>query len=63
MIPSPVQWVKGSAAVAWIQSLAQELPYATDTAVKLKKINKSKRKAVSSPVCPEARQDLGREAG
>ena len=31
LIPSPAQWVKGSciaAAAAWIQSLAQELPYA-----------------------------------
>ena len=30
-IPGPVQWVKGSGvavSVAWIQSLAQELPYA-----------------------------------
>ena len=29
--PRPAQWVKGSsvvAAVAWIQTLAQELPYA-----------------------------------
>ena len=44
--PCPLQWVKGSgiataelqvAAVAWIQSLAQELPYDTGAAVKLKK--------------------------
>ena len=44
-IPSPVQWVKGSDIapavaqvinVTWIQSLAQELPYAMGAAVKLK---------------------------
>ena len=35
---SPVQWVKGSSfatAVAWIQFLAWELPYATGVAIKL----------------------------
>ena len=45
LIPSLVQWVQGSdvavdealiAAVARIQSLAQELPYATDAAKKNK---------------------------
>ena len=37
MIPSLVQWIKGygaTAAAAWIQSLAQELPYAVDAAIK-----------------------------
>ena len=42
-VPVVMQWVKGSrvatavvqfAAVAWIQSLAQELPYAAGAAVK-----------------------------
>ena len=36
-IPGPVQWVKGSGvatAVARIQSLAQELPYAKGAAIK-----------------------------
>ena len=42
-VPDPAQWVNGSgiavaaawvAAVAWIQSLAQELPYAADVAIK-----------------------------
>ena len=46
MIPSPAQWVKGSgiaAALVWvtavarIQSLARELPYAKDVAKKEKK--------------------------
>ena len=46
LIPSPVQWVKGSsvatvvaqvAAAALIQSLAQGLPYATGAAKKRKK--------------------------
>ena len=35
--PAPEQWVKGSgvaAAVAQIQSLAQELPYAAGVAIK-----------------------------
>ena len=45
-MPGPVQWVKGSGvaaavvqvtAAAWIQSLAQELPYATGAAIKKKK--------------------------
>ena len=37
LIPSPAQWVKGSGAataVAWIQSLAGELPYAMGVAIK-----------------------------
>ena len=37
MTPGPVQLVKGSGfvtAAAWIQSLAQELPYATSAAIK-----------------------------
>ena len=36
MIPSPAQWFKGSdvaAAVAQIQSLVQELPYAVGVAI------------------------------
>ena len=43
-IPSPAQWVKGSgtaATAAQIQSLARELPYAVDAAIK-KKIKKPK---------------------
>ena len=47
LIPGLVQWVKGSdiaaaaaqvAAVAQLQSLARELPYAVGVAIKLKKI-------------------------
>ena len=34
-IPSLVQWVKGSSV--WIQSLAWELPYVIDVAIKKKK--------------------------
>ena len=42
LIPSPAQWVKGSGvaqvtSAARIQSLAQELPYATSEAIKKKK--------------------------
>ena len=36
LIPGLVQWVKGSGvaiAVAWIQSLAWEFPYATGAAI------------------------------
>ena len=53
LIPGLVHWVKGSgiaasiaqiAAVAWIQSLAQELPYATGVAIKIKKKKKKKGK-------------------
>ena len=51
MIPSPMNWVKGSgdeaasavakvAAAFWIQSLAQELPYAVDVAIKKRKQKK-----------------------
>ena len=43
MILNLVQWVKGSGmatAMARIQSLAQELPYAADVAIKLKKERK-----------------------
>ena len=45
-IPSPAQWVKWCgvaeavaevAAMAWIQSLAQELPYAASAAILKKK--------------------------
>ena len=44
LIPGPAQWLKGSGiataaaqvTVAWIQSLAQQLPYAMDAATKLK---------------------------
>ena len=39
--PQPAKWVKGSgvaAATAQIQSLVQELPYATDSGLK-KKLN------------------------
>ena len=42
MIPSLVQWVKGSdaaATAAWIQSLTRELPYGKDMAIKLKITN------------------------
>ena len=48
-LPCLVQWVKGSsltvpvvwvAAVAWIQSLARELPYAAGVAIKKKKKKK-----------------------
>ena len=36
--PSPAQWVKAQvAAVAQIQSMARELPYAGDVAIKKKK--------------------------
>ena len=59
LIPGLVHWVKGSgiaasiaqiAAVAWIQSLAQELPYATGVAIKIgkKKKKKEKRKEIMS---------------
>ena len=42
LIPGPAQWVEGSsvdaasgfATAAWIQSLAQKLPYATGVAIK-----------------------------
>ena len=40
LIPGPELWVKGSsiaAAVAWIQLLGQELPYATGAAIKEKR--------------------------
>ena len=40
---SPAQWAKGSGvatAVAWIQSLAQELPYAVSRAIKTKQTQK-----------------------
>ena len=59
LIPGLVHWVKGSgiaasiaqiAAVAWIQSLAQELPYATGVAIKIgkkKKKGKEKRNNVT----------------
>ena len=43
LIPSPVHWVKGSAfvtAVAGIQSLARELPYAAGVTLKSKKEKK-----------------------
>ena len=43
MIPGQSQWVKGSGVaipVAWIQSLALELPYAMGTALKKKKKKK-----------------------
>ena len=56
-IPSPGQWVKGSgvataaaqvSAVAWIQSLVQELPRTTGTAIKKKeKIKGQARQKVS----------------
>ena len=39
-VPGLVQWVKGShiaAVVAWSLSLAQELPYALDVAIKEEK--------------------------
>ena len=39
LIPDPVKGVKGSSiatVVAWIQSLAPELPYATGRAIKIK---------------------------
>ena len=50
LIPSLVQWVKGSGiataatkltAMAWIQSLAQELLYSMDAAIKKKKKTES----------------------
>ena len=40
-IPGPAQWVKGSsvaAAIAWIQFLAWELPFAVGGAIKLNKV-------------------------
>ena len=43
LMPAPVQWVKGSGvskAAAQIQSLAWELPYVMDVAIKLKRKNK-----------------------
>ena len=45
-IPGPVQWVKGSGvatAVARIQSLAQELPYAKGAAIKKNVLMRSLR--------------------
>ena len=43
-IPGPVQCFKGpsiATATAWIQSLARELPHATDEALKIKKSKKT----------------------
>ena len=45
--PVLAQWVKVSniaTAAAWIQSLAQELPYATDVVTKLKKKKKKRER-------------------
>ena len=47
LIPSPVQRVKGSgtaAALAWIQYLAQELPYAVGMAKKKKEREREKER-------------------
>ena len=52
-IPGPVQWIKGSgidtamaevASVVWVQSLAQELPYAVSIAIKFLKRKKKEKK-------------------
>ena len=53
LIPSPGKWVKGAStattkaqvtAVAQIQSLAQELPYAMGVAIQKKSLNGKKRR-------------------
>ena len=49
MIRSLTQWIKGLgivAAAAWIQSLAQELPYSVGAAIKLKKKKKMRVRCV-----------------
>ena len=52
MIPDPAQWVKGSGiaalageatSVAQIQSLAQELPYATGAAIKKRETDRKNK--------------------
>ena len=51
LIPGPVQWVKGpgiAAAAAWIQFLAQELPYAGAGFKKKKKKKKTEGKCIVS---------------
>ena len=70
MIPDRTPWVKGSSvaaavvqvsAAAWIQSLAQDFPYATGAATKIIKEKEKKERNKNRERKKETKKDNGRK--